>query len=495
MRRFHILFLIIVGFSCLAQKPYLENGKVGFKNELGFVIIQPQYDSVSYFGSNILYPAPQPKKYVFDKKFLPGIAQVKKDGVWSMIQKDGMELDTIKSQERFVRKDLPRPSLKYPKKSYTKIIDPSTSYWALYDLEKGQTTGIRYQSEKNRKKGYYYQPGIIRGTIIAKRIDGHYDLIDGKDATLLLEDKRYIKRMEGSQVRYTDKDGSYHLYNVDTKKDKETPFGSDLLHGSTNHRMIVGRPGRVGVVTAENRLIVDTAYLEVDMRMNHIVGVHLERHAQDSFTRTAHLFDYSGNPLETPPCKTIDIGSGHYLKCISQDGKKTLLDGFGTAVTPLYDNIERDRKTGWFFYEEENGCGIMNEQAEVIWTSNADKVLRTFKNGHIEVATDSLHGIMDLAEEFIYPIKYLSVKPFNNHYVFKTMSRQVGLGDKNGKTLIEPVYDAIRKSYTKEKKGIWCIKACDATIYNEALEIIGTERVRHLSKDCMLPKRSIRGSR
>ena len=98
MRNF--ISLILLGLSLRAQSqqltPYLKDGLYGFANEKGKVIIAPQYEEVTEFGSSKSVINKSDKDIFNSYKPIHiqelRLAHVRKDSLWYLVGTDGMEV-------------------------------------------------------------------------------------------------------------------------------------------------------------------------------------------------------------------------------------------------------------------------------------------------------------------------------------------------------------------------------------------------------------------
>lgn len=357
---------------------YYENGKWGFINTLGVVIIQPQYDEV--------------------KDFVNGFCLVSNDGRWGIISKDGKTVhqciyDSISDIDSEVALAKAGPDSYYiylngKKKRLGKE-------YTFYPYSEGFA---RIKNNKNGKWGYIDTKGVFR-------IDASYDFASdfkgghalvargGKSwsinksgdrkgfnytadntAVLLENGTAYIKRNNGDIKIFLDKSltrireyaeiGEFHDELARVKDSKGNiyyinPKGETMINAKafddagdfSEGKAWVRKNGKYGYINTSGRLVIDTlftyasnfnnnlAYVAIGQRQGVIRDVPDNRITPKIEITGVSISDNSGNG-------TVEVEEDFQISfSIKNTGNEILNKG---KVTITGDETQ----SGWFSYEE-----------------------------------------------------------------------------------------------------------------------------------------------
>lgn len=126
--------------------PYLQKGLYGFADSTGRIVIEPQYEEVSDFGTSFLFseaPNPLLSSYQIENARLDNMALAYADNLWYLLDKKGNSIlgKGVKGKIR-----LYGPDHAYKTESpYLQITtDSLADGWGIWDSEKQETAGMTY---------------------------------------------------------------------------------------------------------------------------------------------------------------------------------------------------------------------------------------------------------------------------------------------------------------------------------------------------------------
>ena len=157
----NLISLVLMGLYLSAQSqaliPYLKDGLYGFADAKGKVIIAPQYEEVTKFGSSHLITSKSDKD-LFDT-YLPvhrpeiRLAHIRKDSLWYLIGTDGSKVGIGGSNLPIQVRSLDDCHNMYSQ--YTgdslihmpavRLVNRSTGIWQIYNLQTDERGNNRYK--------------------------------------------------------------------------------------------------------------------------------------------------------------------------------------------------------------------------------------------------------------------------------------------------------------------------------------------------------------
>lgn len=451
--------------------PYLGKAGYGFCTPEGKVIIDSKYDEVSFFDDN-------------------GFANTRKDSLWILIDKEGNEYNELQSKVKLIvskinnvqsdesyrhRQDIP---MNYLTQIYAVKKENSYKYFWLLSKAKKRMTGpflTEYIEDSHVTFGYYFggdgtTPVYLKNhltTLSDKMKQSLFDTL----GNLLLQNINEIRILNKNFVCYDDKMKDI-LFDTHAKKNlilgfgsiqktlndscflatnkKERLFGEPKIHLDTNDYInIINLQGRtlfsdtlrlIETLTSKHYLAyqnenssllikVDNDKTEIK-KYNYIYKINDNRLAVKKGSKLVQVIDYEGNLIFDSPYDNV-YGRSHSYS----------------------NNYE------YYIFSKENRSGIMDLNFNHLFEFEADRVERTdlpnyylFKKGDLTGVVYQNGNVIIPAEyaeiDVLYQTDYFQVRVGNPHH---QESRNLGLFTKEGKKILDPIYDEIRKYDHKGK--------------------------------------------
>lgn len=154
-----IILLFPLGSDSQSLYPYLKDNLYGYADSTGTIIIKPNYELVSYYGSPEIFSQPAPPQgYNSQKAVWPqGLAKAMKDSLWYLLDHKGQSVLGVGISGEITFTEYKR-NYSYTDESINPYLKMTSSNaadgWGIWDKELRQTEGLIY-TYKNAQRGRF----------------------------------------------------------------------------------------------------------------------------------------------------------------------------------------------------------------------------------------------------------------------------------------------------------------------------------------------------
>ncbi len=436
-----ISLLLILGLysSLFAQTliPYLENGKYGFTNVAGEIIIAPKYDNVENFTAH-------------------GVALTRINDQIIYINKAGTELLSCYSSlkpkiDYVINSNSGQNSWNYVKDTLDNLCQISYGDKSFQFINiKTSHISSTFIEEKLKVQMSVCPPwyGILfrYGYFIGKTKDNAYVVLNPEGEVVLKPTNKAIIWNE-ELITYHENDSTI-LFNPKVKTKIAIPYYSihDIIDNNylivSNAKSIYSHPIGIssynkGLITTNGEIILDAKYKELYKS----IGNRLIANNENAF-----LMDYNGKIIRTlHNFKNIYKVNDFCLVSELQNGKKVLMDADGNSLTnEIYDAIEYHNVEKYFTWKIGEYSGILDSNLNFVIRFKCDAIYFCSDRNYFYVNTDFRTGIIDANKKVIVPFQYDKCYFTHEKFIQITLGRKVGLANLKGKILFEPIYEEIQ---------------------------------------------------
>ncbi|MCB0514408.1 MAG: WG repeat-containing protein, partial [Bacteroidetes bacterium] len=468
----HIIIAINLLFGAMAVqaqdlKSFEENGKYGFKNESGNVIIKPIYDNVYEFFNGLA---------VVYKKGKAGFGKV------GIIDKTGKERYMTKEPCYLYKYNANIVIVKYDNGKYNvlsmvdagKVLGEYDNINIFYHYGELFDIGLAVVKFDNDKKGIMDTNGKIilecdnvnhyDGVVLIPKLNGKYALIhkEVKQVTPWYDEVRsnengtFNVKRDGKWGFVTDKG----IEIVPPVKDEQVDFsngfvlvgysyidktgnvvldlpiqyeaGGDFSKGMAK----VGRNGKIGLIDQTGKEIIPPDYDDV-WALNNVIVLQLN----EKFGFANRL----GKITTSPKYDIVDYQSMKGGILVKLDGKLGFTDSVGNEIVPpKYDAMDNAFTHGIMRVMLNEKLGFINEAGKEIVPPKYDGMDNAFTYGTMAVTLNGKFGFINEAGKEIVPPKYDIIdSAFINGIRRTVLNQKIGFIDSTGKEVILPKYDEL----------------------------------------------------
>jgi hypothetical protein len=472
---FLLIFLSLASFVTAQDLfPYLNGNAYGFCDAHGKVQIAPQYDEVGFFDKN-------------------GFANVRKDTLWSLIDKSGVVYLPFQSSKKYTTQPIPQ---RYESNDYldiTKMIKVSKNlavaianhkeFWLL-DREKKQNLGLYrmqfYQNEKARPfyyhfdRDYYYSspPTYIQNVLILVHQDSTMSALDTLGNVLIDQ----VKQLQILNDRFLSfpKGNLTVLYDQKTKKTLHLPYTTlaktlnDTCFLVTNDKKATVYGGHslhlypnvdtIKIINQYNQVffseeleylkaISPTHYLATGKESSSIRLKIVDGKAQRTTYQDRCVRMLKDNRL------AIQV-SKNKTQIMDYDGK-VLFEG---KYSDFLESSTKFEKEYYYRYSSGNQYGILDSNFKEVFRSNTGFLEKTSMKGYYTFEKKAQMGVVNQVGIIIIPAEYADIDVLDNNF-FKVRvgsmqqdeNKNIGVFSKEGKELVPPIYNNIYVEKDKDK--------------------------------------------
>lgn len=401
--------------------PAKKNGKWGFLDRNGNLMIPHRLDNESYF-------------YRCD------IASAKVDGKWGFIDRSGQTIvPIIHDGARYNRIDS-LVGLRLDKK------------WAFFSCNGEQLTDFEYDKITEGKYDQNNYTYFENGPCLVK-MEGKFGYIDANFEPILPfghfekynafdGSKRAIVRAS-SKFGLIDQEGKFVLPpKYDTIENFPYPLGRYRLKFD----------GLYGVFDASAKEILPITYRTITPNYfkndSITIGTLILKDDNGKFGVT----DHNGTPLIPVIFDSIskfEEVNGHSYAIVRRDGNYGVIDSKNRAVIPLEnDFIYSDRWMEYLIVEKKGAVGLYTKEGKEVLPPQYDYLRPCYydKNNRFIAGQHGKLGLITKEGKTVIPFEYDYISNWveygpNEHFVVKDGKH--GLIDRDGKTTVPPEYDQI----------------------------------------------------
>ncbi len=488
LMRIFIIMLIVLGIQTASADSKLkkseQNGKVGFTNDGGELVIQPQFQEATEFDKNGFSIVRKAGRYgiintkgefVIKPEFTKiknldenGIAQINQNDVWGLANaKEGTVIVQPKyeSIDKFDENGLASISIGYSKNGIinTKgevILEPK--YKEIGKFNKHGLSIIR--------SGFWYGNG--------------YGIINTKGG-VIFEPKMYrIWEFSdnGLALAQSERYGSYGFINTKGYWEFNEKFG-DASKFTKNGIAAVKKntkDGKWGLIDSSGKWVVKPQYDKIVYFDNGLIGVAYNRgtyqsdwNGRKTYYQTWGFMNAQGKIIiepqfDTRPMCVSDKSTFNLailIECDRYGGKSTLivtnkgekLDVVGDAENK-YEGIGTWYNENFIRVRQNDKWGFINPNGEIVIKAEFDKVHNFDEKGFAAVALSNntsessknqekiKWGFIDTTGKVIASPQFDEVHTFDtNGFASVSKDNKWGFIDMTGKVIVTPQFDRVRK--------------------------------------------------
>ncbi|MFT3677602.1 MAG: WG repeat-containing protein [Chitinophagaceae bacterium] len=405
-------------------KPFVVNGKWGYRDANDQVIVEPQYDMAFLFEEDMALVILNNKRGFLDKtgklviplkydgadNFSGGLAQVELNGKWGLLDKSGREITPVKYNYLGKNKEgLYRVSIGRGK----------DAKWGFVDKNGKEAIAIKYAEARDFDQGV--------AIVVLK---GSYFLIDQSDNRKSAE-YGYINDfsegmamvLSGIHYGYINKTGKEIILSqysrAESFKDGKAKVASDEaeFYVDKTGKQILLQPERInyilykdsysyGFKDASGKIVIPANYT---MARNFTEGL---------------------AAVQTPLVAYPGSSSGGTWGFIDKTGKEVIAATYEEAHS-FSDGRARVKLNGAYGFISRTGTAIIS----AIYEDASD-----FSDGLAMIRFRKKQGYIDNAGKIVIPFKYDEAYGFSNGRARVKINNRYGYIDKTGKEIIPPLY-------------------------------------------------------
>jgi len=371
--------------------PYLKEGKYGFINFEGRVIIQPEYDYVGFFKE--------------------GLSVVSKDNKFGFIDK-GNRVKIPLTYENALDFDQGRAVVEL--NELLGMIDRNGVVVFDFEFEDlGNLSGGLIYASKNGLYGYYDKNANLR---VPHQFDEAFSFIDDK-AKVVKEEKEAFVDIYGTYL---------------------VPPGYSDIRFFNDSLLIYESNGNYGLMYRNCSVYLEAQFQEI--------GDLVEGRALIVKDDYIGYLDQKGNVVIAPKFDLFpnyqDKGSfKDKLAVVKYKGKYAVIDPTGKLIIP---NIFQDlgSVSDKIAFSKGKGWGYMDNAGKEIMKP-AYEYAESFLNGFAIVELGGAQGVIDPKGSIIVPLEYGSIVDVNNAFWMVSKFSKYGLLNKKGEIVVPLEYDKI----------------------------------------------------
>ena len=469
------IFIVLILTFCFSLKgqtliPYLDNGRYGYSDINGEIVITTKYDRVENFnadgfaltniGDQIIYIDKTGKEFL-------SLDNSSKSSFYQVLNSNSEE-----TNRKYLKDTVHDLRLIYFNDKRFHFLNIKT-----YNITNPYYQELGFQSSAfpnsyyiNFKYGYY----------VGKINENEYEVLNANGEVILKTTTKAIIWNE-ELISYNDKNGTV-LFNP--KKNTKISIPYTIVHeiiedkylivsngnpgkhyfNSSKYYFNLNSPNKRGLINIEGQLIFDTLYNElyksIDQRLI----------AKNFYT---HLIDYNGNIISQSQYTNISLCENNSFISTLINGKKVLTDSNGKLlINDSYDEIKYHNADKYFTWKKGEYSGIIDSNYQHVVNFKCESIYFSKYNDYFHVSKHNKSGIIDIHQKVIMPIEYDRCYLTHDKFIEIILDGKVGLAKLNGKILFQPIYEEIRieevknQIYFRPKKDN--LYAC----YNEKLKQI-----------------------
>ncbi|HUN16149.1 MAG TPA: WG repeat-containing protein [Saprospiraceae bacterium] len=423
--------------------PYLDNGKYGYSDINGEIVITPKYDRVEQFNADGIALTTKANQIIYidktGKEFL-SLDNSNKASFYLVLNSNSEE-----TNRKYIKDTLHDLRLIYfnDKRFHflnIKTYKISNRYYKEFIIQSSAVPNFYYI---NFKYGYF----------VGKINDNEYEVLNANGEVILKTTNKPIIWNE-ELISYNDKNGTV-LFNP--KKNTKISIPYTIVHEIIEDKYLIisnGNPSKhyfnlyssnkKGLINTEGQLILDTIYNELYKSVNNRLI------AKNFYT---YLIDYNGNII-SPSNQYTNISLCENNSFISTliNGKKVLTDSNGKLlINDSYDEIKYHNADKYFTWKKGEYSGIIDSNHQHVVNFKCDAIYSSSNKDYFYVNKANKLGIIDIHQKVILPIEYDRCYLTHDKFIEIFLDGKVGLAKLNGKILFQPLYEEIEIENVKNQ--------------------------------------------
>ncbi len=470
LRSVFICFVLAIFNSINAQEliPYLDNPLYGFADPAGTLHIPPQYDMVTFFDQG-------------------GIAYVRKDNNWSVINTSGKVLlpftaiepptldyvyssDTITSYRKTNGRDTILHLRMIPE-SYNsfRILNTRTaSVSPIYT----RFTRISNPSFKGRATATFEQ-----GIFLGKISDTLYHILN-TDAEVI-HVTHNIPKFWNDSIVSSKESNQIILFDVPTHEIFKLPYFN--LFTVVNRNLFVvtdwratldevtgnrKSKSRSGLVDRYNNIIMDLHYVSIWGGFSNTPLIAVT-------DKATYLVDAHGQRIDTNNYKRIfGLSEDCYMAQLANE-KWVLLKRSGVHAMPEHYDTLYTVSAAYYGYNQGNIAGLISMDFKHIVQFPADKIQKSQVKGFYTIVKNDKYGLINAEGTELVPAIYDACWPLSTiPYIDIRKDSKEGLLRYDGSIVFEPIYEDV--SFRRQHDVFLLFTKLNGlyTYYDETLKVV-----------------------
>ncbi len=380
-----LLFILLLGSEATSQKliPFYKEGKYGYKNINGQIVIDPSFDYVQLFGIGKCDKENENQITNVD------LAYTETNNQGSFINNKGehlipVDINASITIEKIVIAKVNGDQGEKNHRFFYKVTDYTNNKWGLYDSQNEQFGGYNYT--------------LINSTIIIpvqekellEKID-YVTVKTKKDRAEVIQSFQQKLEVNWKLITRHIEDNKYYLPTFDLLASRTNikvreikGLKVEIRYPETNLSRVRSRHNSkmIGVVNQQNVLVIDTAFTDISFQGGLFI-CNLRKFDPYKTTKEwfwncldAKVFDSVGNSILKK--KYVHIKSGRSsIICYTKNGGTDVYDlnaKLSYSFEKYVDLYSRVKDQIYFVDVNSQECGIINGALEVIQTFNADQI-------------------------------------------------------------------------------------------------------------------------
>lgn len=444
--------------------PYFLNGKWGYINNEGEIVIKPVFDACGFFVENYAWVKTKGKYKIINSKgefiqdsasyddagkTFKGMIPVKKGNLWGVIDTTGNLLIPFAYEQISFPKDEAIIHIKQNKQ------------WGFINFSGQQICAPIYNYDFNFNGNCaivsrgYRKYGVInkQGKEVVKCNYSKVTIIN--DSTFILQKQPDYKTnkygvISNDKLLYPiEYDRINHLFDTLLVLTKENKSGivnfkgdtildfvySDLKVGNTN--FIAAKKGdKWGFINLLNDTIIDFQFDEAEAFHNKvaIVGKGYKKYIANSSSCPSGLINYKGELVIPISDQTLKFLSDNLIMAISDFNKYTIYTTEGVQINSTFFDEKQ-------YHNAEDHTGAIEDPMNFY----------QFVNGFAIVGQNGRVGMINTKGEIVIPLKYHHLEPMNEYgYTKARYLNKYGIVDYTGKEIVPTGFDNIGYDYNSD---------------------------------------------
>ena len=488
-----IFFLLTLNLNAKELIPYLSGEKYGYADIDGNIILQPKYDEADFFEKE-------------------GIAHVRQDKHWSVINKKGIlllpfvseekpklslvfstscergnikKVDTLNNLRQFVWFD------KHSQKNNTKehqLYKRPDSYIYIINVETPNDSISAYLIENNEMRSRICMPNypvFYYGYFIGKTKSGNYQVINN-NGKIVISCKNKPTLWNSKYLSYPI-DGSTIIVDLFTGEIHEILF--QTIHENINNEFLIvsdkevdnsgifsfnprNPPPKKGLIDFNSNIIIDTIYKRLYWYGDNLI-------AKNEY---ACIIDFNGNKISSKEYKSILKLSPAYYKAKTKDNKLAILNPNGQkAIKRVFDKIQYYHHYNYYTWTLNDTAGVLDSNLMEVINYPSQELHRYHDSDYFIFSINRKVGLMRKDKSVILKPDYEYFSITKDSFIIIKKDGKDGLTDLNGKILFEPIFDNFSVEEHNGQIYFWPYKNGYYACFNEKLEQLADFNCRFAS--------------
>lgn len=417
--------------------PAKLNGKFGFIDRKGKVIIPFEYETESHF-------------------YKCGLAEVRKNNKYGFIDKSGKVIIPLEFEK--VRDN----------KADEFVCAMKNGKWAFFSCEGKQLTEFEFdqitESPYSESSYTYFENGLC----LVKK-NGKLGYLNSNFQTVIPFGKyQESKTFDLSKRAVVKSKGKYGLINAMDEFILEPKFQSIEYFKYPSGRYKVKNANKYAIIDSIGDEILPFQYSEIIPNYFQIDTLKKGILILKSINGKSSVTDYNGKvliPEKYDNIEKFEVEDNFSYAIVQKNEKYGLINYLNEIAIPIENDLIKKRR--WFDYlivEKDNFQGLYTKAGKEIISKKYNEIDPCFynENDRFIVRLNDLFGIIDINQNVIIPIEFESISNWveygpDAHFVIK--NKKHGLLDREGKVIIPPVYDEILVNNSKlikvDKNGLF----------------------------------------